>query len=65
MNEWFVDRFMAYLKAKLPDDSLQKDLRLDLKLTENEKISRMLDDFFAETEFNSRLRYLQTILSIE
>ena len=65
LNEWFVDRFMAYLKATLSDASLQKDLRLDLKLTENEKISKMLDDFFAETDYSSRLRYLQTILSIE
>ncbi len=65
LNEWFVDRFMAYLKAKLPDASLQKDLRLDLKLTENAKISKMLDEFFAETEYSSRFRFLQTILSIE
>lgn len=65
LNEWFVDRYMAYLKAKFQDASLQKDLRLDLKLTENQKISKMLDEFFAETEYSSRLRYLQTILSIE
>jgi hypothetical protein len=65
LNEWFVDKFMSYLKAKLSDDSLQKDLRLELKLTENEKISKMLDEFFAETEYSSRFRFLQTILSIE
>lgn len=65
LNEWFVDRYMAYLKAKFQDAHLQKDLRLELKLTENEKISKMLDEFFAETEYSSRLRYLQTILSIE
>jgi hypothetical protein len=65
LNEWFVDRYMAYLKAKFQDAHLQKDLRLELKLTENEKISKMLDEFFAETEYSSRLRYLQTILSLE
>jgi hypothetical protein len=65
LNEWFVDRFMAYLKAKLSDADLQKDLRFELKLTENDKISKMLDEFFAETEYSSRLRFLQTILSIE
>lgn len=64
-DEWFVDRFLAYLKSKVYDDNLRKDLQYDIKLTENKKISKMLDDFFAETESGERLKFLQTILSIE
>lgn len=47
IDEWFVDKFIAYIKGKIQDDGLQKDLRLELG-NPNEKISKMLDEFFAE-----------------
>lgn len=64
INEWFVDKFIAYLKNKIDNENLQKDLRLELQ-RENPEISKMLDEFFSETEIGSRLRYLQTILSLD
>lgn len=64
IDEWFVDKFIAYIKGKIQDDGLQKDLRLELG-NPNEKISKMLDEFFAEPEDTSRLRFLQTILSLD
>lgn len=64
IDEWFVDKFIAYIKAKIQDDSLQKDLDLSLS-NQNENISKILDEFFAEPENTSRLRFLHTILSLD
>jgi len=63
-DEWFVDKFMAYLKAKINNEYLQSDLIYFLK-TQNIVLNKMLDDFFSETEITSRLRFLQTILSLQ
>jgi len=63
-DEWFVDKFMAYLKAKINNEYLQSDLMYFL-IKPNNVLNKMLDDFFSETEITSRLRYLQTILSLQ
>ena len=63
-HEWFVDKFIAYLKAKIQNYNLQMDLSFFLK-NENKVVSKMLDSFFAETEYSARLKFLQTILSLE
>jgi hypothetical protein len=63
LDEWFVSKFLAYLKSNITDRDLLKDLKMDLT-DEDEVLSKMLDDFFAQTEYNLRLRFLQTILSI-
>jgi hypothetical protein len=63
-DEWFVDKFMAYLKAKINNDYLQSDLAYFIK-TENKVLNKMLDDFFSETEITNRLRFLQIILSLQ
>jgi hypothetical protein len=63
-DEWFVDKFMAYLKAKINNEYLQSDLMYFLQ-KQNNVLNKMLDDFFSETEITSRLRFLQTILSLQ
>ena len=63
-NEWFVDKFIAYLKANFDDYYLQNDLAYFLK-NQNKSVSKMLNDFFEETEVSAKLKFLHTILSIE
>ena len=63
-NEWFVDKFIAYLKANFEDYYLQNDLAYFLK-NQNKAVSKMLNDFFEETEVSAKLKFLHTILSIE
>jgi hypothetical protein len=63
-NEWFVDRFIAYLKSKFNDYYLQNDLTYFFK-RENKAVNKMLDSFFEETEHSAKLKFLHTILSIE
>ena len=63
-NEWFVDKFLMYLKSKINDYYLQKDLVYFLK-NENKVVNKMLDGFFAETEYSARLNFLHTLLSLD
>lgn len=63
-DEWFVDKFIAYLKAKFDDYYLQNDLAYFLK-NQNKALNKMLDAFFEETEYSAKLKFLHTILSIE
>ena len=48
-DEFFVSKFLGYLKSKIDDEKLIADLRRDPKLMENSVISDLLDDFFSDT----------------
>jgi hypothetical protein len=63
-DEWFVDKFIAYIKSKFNDYYLQNDLSYFLQ-KENMAINKMLDSFFEETEYSNKLKFLHTILSID
>jgi hypothetical protein len=63
-DEWFVDKFIAYIKNKFNDYYLQNDLSYFLQ-KENMAINKMLDSFFEETEYSAKLKFLHTILSID
>jgi hypothetical protein len=61
INEWFVSKWLAYIKSRI--SSLNEDLRYHLS-SENAVVSELLDDFFSLST-SARLKYLQTILSID
>jgi hypothetical protein len=64
IDEFFVVKFLAYLKENIEDNNLGMDFRLNFSIRSNEKINKLLDEFFAEKSVNERLLYLQTILSL-
>jgi hypothetical protein len=64
IDEFFVVKFLAYLKENIEDNNLAMDFRLNFSIRSNEKINKLLDEFFAEKSVNKRLLYLQTILSL-
>jgi hypothetical protein len=64
IDEYFVLKFLAYLKENIEEKNLDLDLRLNFSISTNEKINKLLDEFFAEKSVNERLLYLQTILSL-
>jgi hypothetical protein len=64
IDEFFVLKFLGYLKENIDDFDLANDVRLNFAVRGNEKINKLLDDFFAEKSVNERLQYLQTILSL-
>lgn len=49
-DEFFVSKFLGYLKSKIDDDKLIADLKRDPKLMENARISEILDDFFTDVQ---------------
>jgi hypothetical protein len=63
-DEYFVDKFLGYLKENIEDYNLRNDFRLNFGIRGNEKINNLLDDLFAEKSIGKRLQYLQTILSL-
>ena len=58
INEWFVDRWLSFVKNKIGNEDLYSHL-----ITENEVVSDILEEFF-DLKTSMRLKYLQTILSI-
>jgi hypothetical protein len=63
-SEYFVSKFLGYLKKNIDDADMRQDMRLDFSINNNEKIDAILDDFFADRGADERLTYLQTILSL-
>jgi len=64
IDEFFVVKFIGYLKENIDDYNLINDVRLNFAARGNEKINKLLDEFFAEKSVGERLQYLQTILSL-
>jgi hypothetical protein len=64
IDEFFVMKFIGYLKENIDDYNLTNDVRLNFAARGNEKINILLDEFFAEKSVGERLQYLQTILSL-
>jgi hypothetical protein len=64
IDEFFVLKFLGYLKEKIEDYDLANDVRLNFAIRGNEKINKLLDEFFVEKSVNEKLQYLQTILSL-
>ena len=52
-------------KENIDDYDLTNDVRLNFAARGNEKINKLLDEFFAEKSVGERLQYLQTILSLK
>jgi hypothetical protein len=63
-SEFFVSKFLGYLKKNIDDAEMKQDMRLDFSINNNEKIDAILDEFFADRGADERLTYLQTILSL-
>jgi len=47
-DEFFVSKFLGYLKSNIADEKLFADLKRDPKLMENSRISEVLDEFFMD-----------------
>jgi len=63
VDEFFVEKFLGYLKVRVDDEKLLQDLS-DTRITDNSDINNILDDFFADTTISDRLKFLQSILLV-
>jgi hypothetical protein len=63
IDEFFVDKFLGYLKLRIDDDKLMQDLS-DFRIKDNSEINKILDEFFADSTISDRLKFLQSILLV-
>jgi len=61
-DEFFVAKFMAYLRDRIEDESISEDLFGEAKLSANEKINEILDEFFVDVHAGENLQFIQTML---
>jgi hypothetical protein len=63
LDEYFVNKFLGYLKVRVDESGIMNDLRLNLALSDDPEINKILDEFFTDTQVSERLKFLQSILS--
>jgi hypothetical protein len=64
LDEYFVNKFLGYLKVRVDESGIMNDLRLNLALSDDPEINKILDEFFTDTQVSERLKFLQSILSL-
>lgn len=64
LDEYFVNKFLGYLKVRIDDYTLFNDMRMDFSLSDNEEINVILDEFFSDESVSDRMKFLQSILSL-
>lgn len=63
VEEFFVTKFIGYLKSRIDDENLKKDLSLKM-VTENSVIYGLLDEFFMDNEITQYLEYLRKLIDL-
>ena len=64
VEEFFVAKFLTYLRERIDDETLQNDFRQAVYSESNAVINKILDDFFIDDEVDIRLRFLQELLKL-
>jgi len=64
VDEFFVAKFLTFIRERIDDQDLQKDFYYKLPSESNAVINKILDDFFIDDEVNIRLRFLQELLKM-
>ena len=62
VDEYFVEKFLGYIKDKIDNKGIQEDMRIELNIKGNPIISEILDEFFKDTEVEKRIQFLNKIL---
>jgi hypothetical protein len=62
IDEYFVSRFLGYLKQRIDDKDIFNDFRMDFSIRSEESINEILDEFFVDVQADERLRFVQTML---
>jgi|GEM_PF-6137968 len=63
LDEYFVEKFMAYIKETIQDNGIQEDMKLEL-IKSNATISGILEEFLKDTEVENRIKFLNKMLSL-
>jgi len=61
-DEFFVAKFLAYIKDRVEDENLVDDLSGEARLMANDKINEILDEFFEDVNAGEKLEFIQKML---
>jgi len=61
-SEYFVSRFLGYIRNNVHDEEIEKDLRMDLKIKDDEDMNKIFDKFFRDTEYDDRINFLRYMI---
>jgi hypothetical protein len=61
-SEYFVSRFLGYIRNNVHDEEIEKDLRMDLKIKDDEDMNKIFDKFFRDTEYDDRMNFLRYMI---
>jgi hypothetical protein len=64
VNEYFVDCFLGYLKDNMDDKNLSSDFKMNFSIKSDSEISKILDEFFRDSEVNERTKFVKYMLEI-
>lgn len=63
-DDYFVEKFIGYIKDIVVDDRLAYDMSMDLNIKSNPVINEILDEFFKDTDVDKRVQFLNKMLSL-
>lgn len=61
-DEFFVAKFLGYLRDRIEDNDLYNDLKKDPKNNPNEVINDILDELFTDVQVSEKMEFVQQIL---
>lgn len=64
IEEFFVSKFLSFLKARIYDDGLQSDFSGVVPSSQNTAIDEILENFFRDKEVEDMLNYLKEVLEL-
>lgn len=64
IDEYFVTKFLGYIKETVDDPEILSDMKYELSFTSNQEINKILNEFFTDQSVSERLKFLQSILSL-
>ena len=64
VDEYFVAKFLGYIKDTINDPKIKQDMIMDLKISSDVEISKILDEFLTDITLDSRKQFVNKILSL-
>jgi hypothetical protein len=64
VDEYFVAKFLGYIKETVNEPKIKQDMIMDLKINSDVEISKILDEFFTDITIDSRKQFVNKILSL-
>lgn len=61
-SEYFVSRFLGYIKNNIQDEQIYADLKMDFKIKDDQEMNEILDEFFKDVEYDNIMKFLRIMI---